>query len=201
MKEKYIIGIDEAGRGPLAGPLAVGGVCVKAPVNIKHEFFADGVRDSKKLTPLRREKLYAWMCEQKEITHTVAFAPAELIDAAGVTISINKALEGVLNKLLPNGCEPSEVEVLLDGGLKAPEHFSQQKTIVRGDETEVLIALASVVAKVVRDKRMKELAKEYPRYGFEKHKGYGTKAHYEAIEAHGMCAEHRRRFLRKYTSS
>ncbi|PCI28737.1 ribonuclease HII [Candidatus Kaiserbacteria bacterium] len=196
---KYVIGIDEAGRGPLAGPLAVGGLIMKVDTEIVHEYFEDGIRDSKKLTELRREKLFEWIKENKDLKHSVAFAPASLVDSAGVTISINKSIDGVLNKLLPEGCSENDVLILLDGGLKAPERFPNQKTIIKGDEKEIVIALASVAAKVTRDKRMVELSKEFPEYGFERHKGYGTKAHFEAIKEHGMCEEHRRRFLKNYT--
>lgn len=194
---KYIIGIDEAGRGPLAGPLAVGGVCMPAGTVVEHEYFAKGIRDSKKLTELRRTALFGWLKQHDVLTHTVAFAPASLIDSAGVTLAINKALEGVLTKLMPSDCERDEVLVLLDGGLKAPEYFPQQKTIIKGDENEVAIALASVAAKVVRDAHMEKLDAQYPEYGFAKHKGYGTKAHFEALKKHGVCKEHRRRFLKK----
>lgn len=201
MAINYIIGIDEAGRGPLAGPLAVGGVCMPVDAAVEHEYFAKGIRDSKKLTELRRNALYTWMQNHEVLTHAVAFAPAPLIDSAGVTLAINKALEGVLTKLIPSDCERDEVLVLLDGGLRAPAYFLNQKTIIKGDEKEVAIALASVAAKVVRDKRMVALGQQYPQYGFEKHKGYGTKAHFAAIDEHGMCDEHRRRFLKNFKMS
>tara|TARA_B100000745_G_scaffold300564_1_gene255363 strand:- start:48638 stop:49228 length:591 start_codon:yes stop_codon:yes gene_type:complete len=194
---KYIIGIDEAGRGPLAGPLAVGGVIFKGDVKIEHEYFQKGIKDSKKLTALRREKLFTWLKENTDIQHAVAFAPSALIDQAGVTVAIHQALEGVLSKLIPEHCDLKDVTILLDGGLTAPERYTNQKTIIKGDEKERAIALASVAAKVVRDKRMIALSKKYPQYGFEQHKGYGTKAHFESIKEYGLCDEHRRRFLRR----
>lgn len=87
--------------------------------------------------------------------------------------------------------------VLLDGGLRAPVHYTNQQTIIKGDEKELVIALASIVAKVTRDKRMVALAKKFPAYGFEKHKGYGTRAHYEAIKKHGITPHHRKSFLKE----
>ena len=126
MAIKYLIGIDEAGRGPLAGPLAVGGVIIPYKLKIKHEYFEKGIKDSKKLTELRRTRLLEWMRKQENIKDCVAFAPSFLIDSAGITIAINKLIDGVLNKLLPEEIDETQVLVLLDGGLKAPERFVNQ---------------------------------------------------------------------------
>ncbi len=192
---KYIIGIDEAGRGPLAGPLAVGAVIIPASSEITHPYFEKGIRDSKKLTEKRREEILQWMREHNDIKDCVAFAPSVLIDSIGVTASIQKLIDGVIGKLIPEGVADNEIQIVLDGGLKAPERFTHQQTIIKGDEKEVVIALASVAAKVTRDMRMLAIAEKYPQYGFEKHKGYGTKAHFKALKEYGMCPEHRRRFV------
>jgi len=192
----HIIGIDEAGRGPLAGPVVVGAVCIPSDVTIEHEHFAKGVVDSKKLTQKRREELFAFVTEHKDITHAAAFVSASRIDAVGLTQAIQEALDEALSKVAPH--VPAALRVLLDGGLHAPACYTSQETIVKGDEKEVAIALASVVAKVSRDRYMKAMADKYPHYDFEKHKGYGTKVHFAAIKEHGLCPEHRRLFLRKF---
>jgi len=104
-------------------------------------------------------------------------------------------MRDAMRKVLPDNCDKGEIAVLLDGGLKAHPIFTNQETIIKGDEKEILIALASVMAKVARDREMEKLGEKYPHYGFETHKGYGTKKHYAAIRKHGFCPEHRRSFL------
>jgi len=117
-----------------------------------------------------------------------------LIDRNGMGWALRTAVARVLAKLsLPL----NETSILLDGGLKAPANYINQKTIIRGDEKEWLIALASIIAKVKRDRFLVRLARKYPEYGFERHKGYGTKAHYEAIKRYGLCQIHRKSFLTK----
>jgi len=192
----HIIGIDEAGRGPLAGPVVVGAVCVPAGVAVVHDYFAHGVKDSKKLTEKRREELFAWVAEHPHITYATACASASRIDAVGLTKAIQEALDRALAKVSAHGTVTARV--LLDGGLRASDASIAQETIVKGDESEVAIALASVVAKVTRDRYMQRLAKRYPQYGFDRHKGYGTKAHFTTIREYGLCPEHRRLFVRKF---
>lgn len=192
----YLVGIDEAGRGPLAGSVAVGVACVfLGDKNFKK--FSRGVRDSKKLSEKQREEWFAKMTEEKGkgkgFDFSVAFAGPEMIDVRGLSFAIRHALANALKKLrIP----PEETFVLLDGGLRAPEEYLHQKTIIHGDDLEPIISLASIAAKVSRDKRMRALAKKYTEYGFEKHKGYGTKAHYEAIGKYGILEGiHRKSFL------
>jgi ribonuclease HII len=192
---RYIIGIDEAGRGPLAGPVAVGAFCVSADFFAFKKFSA-GVKDSKQLTEKKREEWFAKMLRQKKLgnfSFAVSFGSAEMIDKRGITFAVSRALVSSLEKL---ACPPEQTFVLLDGGLRAPEEYVFQETIIKGDEKEPVISLASIAAKVLRDRKMRALAKRYPQYGFEKHKGYGTAAHYEAIVKYGVSDVHRKSFLR-----
>ncbi|MFA6094716.1 MAG: ribonuclease HII [Candidatus Paceibacterota bacterium] len=199
-KEKYIIGIDEVGRGPIAGPVAVG-ACVllqKLPRG-----FTTGLRDSKKLSEKKREEwLIKMMRAQKEglLDFAVSYISHSIIDAKGLSYAIRTALSRALTQVVQrNSLKPECCRVMLDGGLKAPIEFSKQKTIIKGDEKIPVISLASIAAKVSRDTYMKKLAKKYPEYGFEVHKGYGTAKHYENIVAFGQCKIHRISFLKGLT--
>jgi ribonuclease HII len=191
---RWIIGIDEAGRGPLAGPVAVGAVVVPK----KFDFgYLDGIRDSKQLTPAAREAWYRRLRALKRagaLDFAVSFSSETIIDSRGIVPAISSALSRALARLhvAPHACE-----VLLDGNLRAPSEYQMQKTIIHGDESEPLIALASIAAKVERDRRMVRLAREYPLYDFEVHKGYGTVSHRQKIEAHGFCELHRVTFCRR----
>lgn len=213
-RHKYTIGIDEVGRGPLAGPVAVGALKlkVKSVKSKVEEGWFRGLRDSKKLSPKARE---AWMVKIEEarsegwLEYAVAFVTPGVIDKKGIAPSIRLALSRALAAVEHNYIGPSsvsvtedgpmydDVRVLLDGGLCAPAQYINQETIIKGDEKEFVIALASIVAKVARDKRMVVLAKKFPHYGFEQHKGYGTRAHYEAIKKHGVTPHHRKSFLKR----
>lgn len=188
---KFVIGIDEVGRGPIAGPVAVCAFLWKDRETLPPY----GIKDSKKLSPQKREEWFRqvqiWKRESR-VTYAVSFVSAQTIDRIGITKSITRALVESLRKL---EIEPENVEILLDGGLRAPHEFHIQKTIIRGDEKEPVIALASIVAKVLRDKMMERFAMKYPLYGFEEHKGYGTHTHYRAIKKHGMSPLHRVSFL------
>lgn len=192
-KVKYIIGIDEVGRGPLAGPVAVG--TFKMPIDFKAKNFGK-IKDSKKLTPEKREEIFEKLKKlkvEKIVDYFVCYESAKRIDSLGLSKATKNCLEKSLKKLK---VKPEECLVLLDGGLKAPKEYKNQKTIIRGDEKERAIAFASIVAKVSRDALMRKLAKKYPKYSFEIHKGYGTKKHREAIIKNGFCVEHRRCFCK-----
>lgn len=196
-----LVGVDEAGRGPLAGPVAVGVVAVPQGYNIKKRF--PGVADSKKLSPKKREALFLLLeaaAKRGEVSYTVQFKSAAHIDNVGIAKAISQAVARGLEHLTKVGAQKMrivDVRVLLDGSLKAPKEY-RQKTIIRGDASEPIISLASIAAKVVRDRYMVRLAKKFPHYGFEVHKGYGTKAHGRAIEKFGRCAEHRKSFTQRY---
>ena len=200
--DKLIFGIDEAGRGPLAGPLSVGVFCILGTLNVpRARNIFRSVKESKQLSEAQRE---AWFSKIESaraaglVDFSVQFQTAQKIDSRGLTRAINEALSSGLKKVLAkNKINPEKCLILLDGGLRAPAHFKNQKTIIRGDEKKMVIALASICAKVLRDRRMRGFAKKYPHYGFEIHKGYGTRAHYAAIRKHGLTPIHRRSFLRK----
>ena len=192
-KLRFVIGIDEVGRGPLAGPVAVGAVAVTP--RLLRRFRA--IKESKQLSPQKRE---AWAKEilliareeKDELRTAVTMVSAKEIDRNGIVPAIKKALAVSLKKLDIN---PDDCEVLLDGGLVAPPEYKRQQTIIRGDAKKTVIAMASVIAKVKRDAYMVQLDKKYPQYGFAQHKGYGTKAHYVAIKKHGISNMHRKSFL------
>jgi ribonuclease HII len=196
-KKRRVIGIDEAGRGPLAGPVAVGAVCF---LNVNCSKIFKGVKESKQLSEAKRELWYAKIVDQQakgNIVFAVSLQRAQLIDSRGLSFVIRKAIDECLINLTQN---PTEVRVLLDGGLKAPIMYLHQQTIIKGDCKEQSIALASIVAKVTRDRLMVKFAKKYPQYSFEIHKGYGTKMHREAINKFGPTLIHRKSFLRNIVS-
>jgi len=190
------VGIDEAGRGPLAGPVAVGVVVIDSGFRIPKALDGIARTDSKKLSERSRELWFAaiqqWQKEGK-IRYACALVSAKEIDAKGIVPAIKKGMATCIKK-----CSVSKTaHVFLDGSLYLPKEYIKQKTIIKGDETVPIISLASIVAKVTRDKHMKTLAKKYPGYGFEVHKGYGTKAHYAAIKKQGISDVHRKSFLKK----
>lgn len=192
---KFFIGIDEVGRGPLAGPVAVGALCATPSMLKKFRT----IKESKQLSPAQREEWYTRMLasREKELRFAVSFVSVEMIDRKGIIFAIRLALSRSLKKL---DISSSACEVLLDGGLKAPREYVNQKTIIHGDAKETVIAMASIVAKVLRDRHMVRLHKKYPKYGFAAHKGYGTKAHYRAIRKHGLSLEHRKSFCKRILS-
>ena len=186
----FLIGVDEAGRGPLAGPVAVGVVLAPANFDIKKHF--PGVADSKKLSPKKREEIYE-LLKKSGVEYRVEFASAKVIDRVGITKAVSRAVNQGICKIIKDRPRYS-LHILLDGLLVAPREYTQ-KTIIKGDVTEPVISLASIAAKVERDRLMCKFAKKFPEYGFEAHKGYGTKKHYEAIERCGLSELHRRTYL------
>lgn len=196
---KYVVGIDEVGRGPLAGPITIGAVLVKNDngIVLGKNFFR-GARDSKQLTPLGRAIWFEKIKEARRLEvlqYKVSFVGSALVDRHGLARATRLAIRRTLQKF---GIEPGRILVLLDGGLKAPEEFQNQKTIIRGDEREPIIGLASIMAKVLRDRKMERFALEYPQFDFHLHKGYGTKRHISLIKKFGPCEIHRRSFLTKF---
>jgi ribonuclease HII len=194
----YIVGIDEVGRGPIAGPLLVCACAIREGVDVLPLFPKNKLRDSKKLSEKVRiaivEKLGDFTLK-KDIVFGLGEISAKDIDDLGLTQAIQKAVELALCSIHHQGV-PQDSFIFLDGSLHAKEEY-QQETIIRGDEKVTSIALASIFAKVTRDSYMREVAKEYPLYGFENHVGYGTRAHYEAISTHGLSIFHRKSFLKK----
>ncbi len=195
-----IVGIDEAGRGPLAGPLSVAAVAIISSA-VAQEFFSflktrDGkLKDSKKLTEKRREEIFNLLVKSKGVVIAHKFVSSSKIDKKGIRAALDLASKSVLEQILKKAnIDKSQVKVLMDASLNVPEEFKQE-SIKKGDELVLEIALASVVAKVKRDKYMIRLSKEYPEYLFESHKGYGTKKHIEAIKKYGLIPEHRKTFI------
>lgn len=182
---KLICGVDEAGRGPLAGPVCAAAVILPANIQIP------GLNDSKKLSDKKRRELYPLIKEQA-IAYAIAFANHEEIDNINILQATYLAMERAINSL------QMKPEIALIDGNRAKDFGLPVETVVGGDGCSASIAAASVLAKVTRDDVMLEMAKEYPGYGFEIHKGYGTKAHYAALTEMGPCAIHRMTFLKKF---
>lgn len=221
---KYIVGIDEAGRGPLAGPVAIGTSCI--PKLYQKEVFSllkkAGLNDSKQVKEKTREELYTLLTQLKKenkIDWEVALVSTDIISKKGIVYAINLGIQKNLKKIL--ACDPQKtllarhpcegrdpglldsrlrgnddfcgsVTLELDGALKIPQgQWQKASVIIKGDSIKPSIMIASILAKVTRDRYMKKLSKKYPQYGFEMHKGYGTKKHRELIKQFGLCPEHR----------
>ena len=191
---KNIVGIDEVGRGPLAGPVTV---CVvscdkKIYEKLKRNKNLPALgKDSKKLKVAEREQ-YCNFLKQTEIFYKIVHISNKTIDKIGISFAIKKAIVSGIKKLNLN---PRDSEVLLDGSLSAPKEFIKQRTIIKGDEKEKIIAWASILAKVSRDALMRKSSLKYPKYGFELHKGYGTLTHRKAIKKYGLSSFHRATFI------
>ena len=180
-----VCGVDEAGRGPLAGPVCAAAVILPPHLEIP------GLDDSKKLTDKRRRELMPIIKEQA-LAYGIAFATHEEIDEINILQATFLAMERAIAQL-----EGKADFALIDGNRQKDFGLPVQ-TVVKGDSLSANIAAASVLAKVTRDDYMDEMAKVYPQYGFEIHKGYGTKAHYEALRTYGHCPIHRLSFLKKF---
>ena len=182
----FIVGIDEVGRGAIAGPLVIGAAVGLSDAN--NRIFLKGIRDSKKLTPQKREEWFLKF-KKSEIKFYVSKISNKLIDKNGMAWALKFGVADVLKKakIMPE-------MVYLDGGLRAPEKY-RQKTIIGGDDKIAMISAASVYAKVYRDHLMVEMIKQYP-YNFNTHKGYGTRGHFERIGEKGVSPVHRKTFLK-----
>ena len=178
-----LCGVDEAGRGPLAGP-----VCAAAVI-LPRGLVIEGLNDSKKLTEKKREALFDPICE-KAISFGIAFAGVEEIEEHNILNATYLAMNRAIAKL-----DPQPALALIDGN-RSTGITVQNRCIVKGDARCADIAAASVLAKVSRDRYMLEMASLYPQYHFEQHKGYGTKLHYAAIREYGPCPIHRMSFLK-----
>ncbi|MCD7873239.1 MAG: ribonuclease HII [Clostridiales bacterium] len=187
LKKGYnlICGVDEAGRGPLAGPVYA------AAVVLKNNQIIEGVNDSKKLSEKKREALFNKIVNECA-DYGIGFATETEIDEINILQATFLAMERALNNLkhIPQ-------LALVDGNSAPPFKSTDVLTIIKGDSKSMSVASASILAKVSRDRFMMKMALEYPEYGFDKHKGYGTKFHYEMIEKYGICKIHRKTFLKK----
>lgn len=181
---KVVCGIDEAGRGPLAGPVFAASVILPLDCEI------GGINDSKKLTEKKREKLFDEIIE-KAVDYSITTATETEIDDINILQATFLAMRRAVDAL-----EVKPDIALIDGNQK-PKLDIEERTIVKGDSKSISIAAASILAKVSRDRYMVNLAEVYPQYSFERHKGYGTKLHYEMLEKHGISEVHRRTFLKK----
>lgn len=181
---QFICGVDEAGRGPLAGPVCAAAVILPANIDIP------GLNDSKKLSDKKRRELFPIICE-KAVAYSIAFADHKEIDSVNILQATYLAMERAISNL---SVKPDFA--LIDGN-RAKDFGIPLETIVGGDGRSASIAAASVLAKVTRDDYMLQVANNYPQYGFEIHKGYGTKAHYQALAENGPCEIHRMTFLKK----
>lgn len=193
----WIIGIDEVGRGPLAGPITI---CVFASLrdDLLSLFDKRILKDSKLLTKKKREQIYKNLTslDNKSVRYAVLHREASEIDSRGIATCVSEMIEeGLKNMAQTLELEPSQMIVKLDGSLYAPGEYVQTETIVRGDSQVVEIACASIIAKVTRDEIMTRLGEKHPKYGFEQHSGYATAAHRKAIAQHGLTREHRKSFI------
>ena len=179
-----ICGVDEAGRGPLAGPVCAAAVILPRNIEIV------GLNDSKKLSEKSREKLYDEICE-KAMSFGIAFASVEEIERLNILNAAMLAMNRAIAQL-----EPQPELALIDGNRSSAIEINS-RCVIKGDAKCADIAAASILAKVTRDRYMLEMAEKYPEYHFERHKGYGTKLHYEALREYGPCEIHRPSFLRK----
>lgn len=184
---KYIAGVDEVGRGPLAGPV------VTAAVVLPKDFDVLGIDDSKKLSEKKRNELFDIIME-KAVAIGIGMADEKTIDEINILQATKQAMAKAVAEC--NTKLDGEIDYVLFDAMKIDEIDKPQESIIKGDANILAIAAASIIAKVTRDRMMVEYDKQYPGYAFAKNKGYGTKAHYEGLHAQGMCPIHRRSFLK-----
>ena len=182
---RLICGVDEAGRGPLAGPVCAAAVILPQHISIP------GINDSKKLTDKKRRELFP-IIKENAIAYSIAISDEKEIDEINILQATLLAMERAIQAL-----EVKPEIVLIDGN-RAKDFGVPAETVVHGDSLSASIAAASILAKVIRDDYMMQMAEKYPEYSFEVHKGYGTKAHYSALQEYGPCPIHRMTFLRKF---
>lgn len=190
MLRKYTIGIDEVGRGPLAGPVTVCAAAIRRGMKLGSLPSGVKINDSKKLTAKSREE-WAKKLQGGGIIFAISSVSPSVIDRVNVSRAANLAVRRSLGKLsVKNGIPVERSAIFLDGGL----YFPGGRTIIKADQKIKAVMAASILAKVRRDKYMKKLSARYPAYGFEKHVGYGTRAHIAAIKKHGLSPVHRKTF-------
>lgn len=201
-KPMWLVGIDEVGRGPLAGPVTLCAFGVKmSDVEFRKSFSKKypnlRLNDSKQLTEKKREKI-AFTLKKDKHKFFIKSKSAKQIDQFGIAVCIRKIIESLLKEFVKSlNISPDQIYILLDGGLKAPQQFVNQETHIKGDAKFAVISCASILAKVHRDAYMIKLAdknENMSAYGFKAHKGYGTKHHVEAVRKNGLSLEHRKSF-------
>ena len=179
---KCVVGLDEAGRGPLAGPVVAAAVFV----DFDSQKLLNGVNDSKKLSEKQRDFFYKIITGNKNVKWGIGIVSEKIIDRLNILEATKLAMQKAIKNLKPDF-------LLLDGNFKIKSKILQ-KSIIKGDQKVMSIAAASIIAKVTRDRIMQKLHKKYPKYGFDKHKGYGTKLHIKMLEEFGVCPAHRKSF-------
>ena len=186
MDEGYniVCGVDEAGRGPLCGPVCAAAVILPTDCEI------EGINDSKKLSEKKRDMLYD-IIKEKALAYSVVMVDAKTIDEINILQATFKAMRAAVEGL------SVKADIALIDGNQKPGLSIEERTLVKGDAKSISIAAASILSKVTRDRYCLEMDEKYPEYQFAKHKGYGTKLHYEMIAQYGICPEHRRSFLKK----
>lgn len=199
--KRYILGVDEAGRGPLAGPVAVGAVLMPRNFRPRSNKIKARLKDSKKLTPKTRSEWYFYLKNHPKIHHTVVMINPKTIDKINISNAVNLAASKAIKRLVKSyKLEVKKLSIYLDAGIKPKlaTYNLQPITLVRGDEKINAIKLASIAAKVTRDEYMKKESVKFPKYNFHINKGYGTKAHLAALEKYGPSPIHRLTFIKNY---
>lgn len=181
----YICGIDEAGRGPLAGPVVAAAVILPKDDDILY------LNDSKQLSASKRDELFD-IIKEKAVSYGIGIVSHERIDEINILQATYEAMRAAINQLSP------KPDILLNDAVTIPLVDIEQIPIIKGDAKSVSIAAASIIAKVTRDRLMQEYSQKYPEYGFDKHKGYGSKEHIEAIKKYGPCEIHRKTFIKNF---
>ena len=198
---KYVIGIDEVGRGPLAGPVVVCAAAIPEGWRIRIMNYELGkLKDSKQLTSRQREDWFKYFKKQPKISYAIARVSPKVIDRINISAAANLAAWRAYGRLIRKSkIKSKNVGVFLDGGLflKEKGFYPGAKTIIKGDQKIPAVSIASIIAKVYRDRLMDKMAKKGPGYGFEVHKGYCTKKHYSALKKLGPSSIHRLTFLKK----
>lgn len=198
---KYRIGIDEVGRGALAGPVVVAAVAMLRGWRIVSRRSLGKLRDSKKLSPMQRERWFNYLVRHPALCYSIARLYPRRIEKLNIAKATNIAALSAYNRLVANGGRHiRKCGVVLDGSLFLGngKPIANAKTVVRGDEKFTAVKIASILAKVSRDRLMTRLARKYPAYGFEVHKGYGTAAHVRALRRHGPSDAHRLTFVKNF---
>ena len=194
---KTIIGLDEGGRGPLCGPVTTASVIINPKFQIKDKDFKEilkNAKDSKKLSEKQREKIFKLIQKCPNIKFTISSVGPKTIDKINISEATKKAMKNCLNRILPNR-NLKKILILIDGNRILDKNLKiSQKAIVKGDDKIFSIALASIIAKVTRDRKMEKLSLQYPKYYFHQHKGYGTKLHKKLIKKYGPCKIHRKSY-------
>jgi len=175
-----IIGVDEVGRGCWAGPLVAGAVCLRDPI--------DGLMDSKKLS-VNKRSLLAGLIKERAHSYALGWVSPEEVDQLGVSRAVQLAMQRAIDQLDLANCN-----LVIDGNINFLAHLPNTKAIIKADDTVSAVSAASILAKVARDEYMYKMASEYPEYAFERHVGYGTKAHLEALKAFGITPIHRKSY-------